>query len=90
MNKADLIVAVAERGALTKADAEKSINAILDTIVHAAAKGDSVNLVGFGSWEVVHRPAHQGRNPTTGETIKIPAKNVVKFSAGKRLKDAVA
>ena len=90
MNKADLIVAVAERGALTKADAEKSINAILDTIVHATAKGDSVNLVGFGSWEVVHRPAHQGRNPTTGETIKIPAKNAVKFSAGKRLKDAVA
>lgn len=90
MNKSDLINSVSARSALTKVDAEKAVNALLDTLVHAVQNGESVNLVGFGSWEVAHRAAHTGRNPSTGETIKIPAKNSVKFTAGKRLKDAVA
>ncbi|AEF93007.1 histone family protein DNA-binding protein [Desulfotomaculum nigrificans CO-1-SRB] len=90
MNKAELISAVAEKTELTKKDAEKAVSAVLDSIQEAMAKGDKIQLVGFGTFESKARKAREGRNPQTGETIQIPATRVPVFKPGKALKDAVA
>ena len=90
MNKTELVSAVAEKAALSKKDAEKVINATIDAITAALKKGDKVQLVGFGAFEVKARAARQGRNPRTKETITIPASKSPIFKAGKALKDAVA
>jgi DNA-binding protein HU-beta len=89
MNKNDLIAAVAETTGLTKADAAKAVDAVLDSITNSLKKQDEVRLVGFGTFTVAKRAASEGRNPRTGEKIKIPASKRPKFSAGKALKDAV-
>lgn len=89
MNKADLVTKVAELSGLTKADADKVVDATFDAITHALKGGDEVRLVGFGSFSVSQRAASEGRNPRTGEKIKIAASKQPKFSAGKGLKEAV-
>ncbi len=89
MNKGELIEAVAAAADLTKADATKAVDAVLDTITRALRKGDQVAIVGFGSFSVKSRAARQGRNPKTGAAIDIPASRVPGFKAGKALKDAV-
>lgn len=89
MNKQDLIAAVAERSGLTKKDAEKAVNATIESIEDALAKGDKVSLVGFGTFEVRDRAARVGRNPQTGEEIRIAAAKVPTFKAGKSLKENV-
>ena len=89
MNKAELIAAVAAKTGATKKSAEESVNAFTDVITEALKKGDKVQLVGFGSFEVIKRAARKGRNPQTKEEIKIPASKAPKFKAGKALKDLV-
>ncbi len=89
MNKAELIAAVAAQTNETKKNAEASVNAVVDAITEALVKGDKVQLVGFGSFEVRKRAARKGRNPQTREEIKIPASKAPVFKAGKALKDAV-
>jgi len=89
MNKAELIDAVAEATDLSKADAEKATNAVLDSIIDVLSKGDQVTLVGFGTFAVRDRAARAGRNPQTGETIQIKASKSPGFKAGKAFKDAV-
>jgi DNA-binding protein HU-beta len=89
MNKAELIDAVAEATDLSKADAEKATNAVLDSIIDVLSKGDQVTLVGFGTFSVRDRAARAGRNPQTGETIQIKASKSPGFKAGKAFKDAV-
>ncbi len=89
MNKGELISAVAASG-LTKKDAEAAINAVFGAITDALAKGDSVQLVGFGTFGVKERAAREGRNPRTGETVSIAASKAPYFKAGKGLKDKVA
>lgn len=89
MNKQDLITAVAERSGLTKKDAEKAVSATVESIEDALSKGDRVSLVGFGTFEVRDRAARVGRNPQTGEEIRIAAAKVPTFKAGKSLKDNV-
>ena len=89
MNKNDMIAAVAESTALSKADAAKAVDAVLDLIGTTLKGGNDVRLVGFGTFSVASRAASEGRNPRTGETIKIPASKRPKFSAGKALKDLV-
>ncbi len=89
MNKGELIEAVASSANLSRADATKAVDAILDSITGTLAKGSAVSLVGFGTFSVKSRAARMGRNPRTGETIQIPASNVPGFKAGKALKDAV-
>ena len=90
MNKTELIAEVAAKTGLAKKDAEKAVNAALDTVTEALAKGDKVQLVGFGGFELKHREARMGRNPKTKESIEIPASKVPVFKAGKALKDRVA
>lgn len=90
MNKSELIAAVAEKTQLTKKDAEKAVNAVFKTIEEALARGDKVQLVGFGTFETKERAARVGRNPRTGDEIKIPATVVPGFKAGKALKESVA
>ncbi len=90
MNKGELIEKVASAAKLTKADATNAVNAVFNTITAALKKGESVTLVGFGTFSVTKTKARKGRNPQTGEVIKIKAKKVPKFKAGKGLKDAVA
>jgi DNA-binding protein HU-beta len=89
MNKAELIDAVAGEANLSKAEAGRAIDAVVDSISSALAKGQQVSVVGFGTFSVKHRAARSGRNPRTGETIQIAASNVPGFKAGKALKDAV-
>jgi DNA-binding protein HU-beta len=89
MNKAELIDAVAEATDLSKAEAEKATNAVLDSIIDVLSKGDQVTLVGFGTFSVRDRAARAGRNPQTGETIQIKASKSPGFKAGKAFKDAV-
>ena len=89
MNKTELVAAVAENAALSKKDAEKAVNAVISAISGAMADGDKVQLVGFGTFEVRERSARTGKNPRTGEAIKIDASKVPAFKAGKALKDAV-
>jgi DNA-binding protein HU-beta len=90
VNKAELITSVSEKSELTKKDAEKAVNAILESISEALAAGDKIQLVGFGTFETRERSARKGRNPQTGAEIEIAATNVPVFKAGKALKDAVA
>jgi len=89
MNKSDLIDAIASSTGLTKADAGRALDATTDNIASALQKGQSVSLVGFGTFSVKHRAARQGRNPRTGEAITIKASNSPGFKAGKALKAAV-
>ncbi|MCC1485564.1 HU family DNA-binding protein [Winogradskyella immobilis] len=89
MNKTDLINSMAENAGITKAAAKKALDGFLIDIEGCLQKGNRVSLVGFGSWSVSRRAARDGRNPQTGQTIKIKAKNVVKFKAGSDLSDAV-
>ena len=90
MNKAQLIDSIAKKSNLTKADAKKALDAFIETTTDALKKSDRVALVGFGSFAVTKRAARKGRNPQKpNEVINIPAKKVVKFSAGSELKDAV-
>ncbi len=88
MNKTDLVNAVAAAG-FSKKDADKAVAAVFGAIEGALAKGDKVQLIGFGTFEVRERAAKEGRNPRTGETIKIAAAKVPAFKAGAALKDAV-
>lgn len=89
MNKTELINAVAEASGLTKKDAETAINAFTASVTDALKKGEKVQLVGFGTFEVRERAAKQGRNPRTGAAMEIPASKLPAFKAGKALKDAV-
>lgn len=89
MNKTDLVNAVAEKAELTKKDAEKAVNAVFASIEEALARGEKVQLVGFGTFEVRDRAERTGRNPKTGEEILIPASKVPAFKPGKALKEAV-
>ncbi len=89
MNKAELVAAVAAKTGDTKKGAEEAVNAFVSVVTNALAKGDKVQLVGFGSFEVRKRAARKGRNPQTKEEIKIPASKAPVFKAGKALKDLV-
>lgn len=89
MNKNELITAVAEKAGISKKDSEAAVNAVIDTITNALKKGDKVQIVGFGAFEVKTRAARAGHNPATGEEITIPASKAPAFKAGKALKDAV-
>jgi DNA-binding protein HU-beta len=89
MNKTELVDAVAETSEVTKAEAARAVDAVISAITKALAKGDAVTLVGFGTFQVRKRAARTGRNPKTGETIKINASKNPAFKAGKALKDAV-
>ena len=89
MNKSDLIDAMAASAGITKAAAKKALESMLSEIQGSLQKGNRVCLVGFGSWSVSRRAARDGRNPQTGATIKIKAKNVVKFKAGSDLSGSV-
>ena len=89
MNKAELIAAVAENAELTKKDAEKAVKAFIEVVTDELKKGEKVQVVGFGTFEVVERAAREGRNPLTGEKITIAASKNPKFKAGKALKDMV-
>ncbi|MCI8620674.1 MAG: HU family DNA-binding protein [Clostridia bacterium] len=89
MNKSDLIAAIAAKTGETKKSAEASLNAMTEAITEALVKGDKVQLVGFGSFEVRKRAARKGRNPQTKEEIKIPASKAPVFKAGKALKELV-
>ncbi len=90
MNKQELVSSVAEKSGLTKKDSEKAVNAVFASIEEALAKGDKVQLVGFGTFEVRSRAARKGRNPQTGAEIEIAAAKVPAFKAGKALKDSVS
>ena len=89
MNKTDLIEHVAESADLSKADAARAVDAVISSITKALKKGDSVTVVGFGTFQVRERAARTGRNPKTGDAIKIEASKNPAFKAGKALKDAV-
>ena len=89
MNKNDLVAAVADTAGLSKADAVRAVEGFIDCITVSLKKGKDVRLVGFGTFTVAKRAASEGRNPRTGEKIKIPAAKRPKFSAGKALKEAV-
>jgi DNA-binding protein HU-beta len=90
MNKAELVAEVAERSGLTKRDAERAVNALVESIEGALTKGDRVSLVGFGTFEVRSRAPRSGRNPRTGESLQIKASRVPAFKAGKALKESVS
>ncbi len=89
MNKSELVDAIATTARVTKSDAQRALDATIDTITKALKKGDKVSLVGFGSFSVAKRVARVGRNPQTGKAIKIAAKKVAKFKAGIDLAKAV-
>jgi len=89
LNKADLIAAIADDAEISKAKAEYALNSAIEHIIKAVTKGDSVQLIGFGTFASGKRAARMGRNPKTGEPLKIAASKTVKFSAGKAFKDAV-
>jgi len=89
MNKSDLIDGMAEDAGITKAAAKKALESFLGNVEGSLKKGDRVSLVGFGSWSISNRAAREGRNPQTGKTIQIAAKNVVKFKAGSELSGSV-
>ncbi len=89
MNKAELIDVVSAKSGLTKADTDRAIKALIDTVSETLAKGDQIALVGFGTFLVRERQARSGRNPRTGETISIESAKIPAFKAGKALKDAV-
>ena len=90
MTKAEFVAKMAETTGFTKVDAEKAVNAFLETVTETLKSGDKVAFTGFGSFEVTEREAREGRNPQTGATMQIKASKAPKFKAGKGLKDAVA
>lgn len=90
MNKAELVDKVAEKANVTKKEADTLINAITESVMEAVAAGEKVTLVGFGTFEPRSRAEREGRNPKTGETMKIPASTVPAFSAGKLFKEKVS
>jgi DNA-binding protein HU-beta len=89
MNKADLVARIAEEAEITRHQAEKALNALMDGVQDALSNGDNVTLVGFGAFSVMSRAARKGRNPQTGREIFIPASKTPKFLAGKGLRDAI-
>ncbi|RGG77073.1 MULTISPECIES: HU family DNA-binding protein [unclassified Clostridium] len=89
MNKTELVAAIAEKTELSKKDAEKALKAFTDVVAEELKKGEKVQLVGFGTFEVAEREAREGRNPRTGETMTIAASKSPKFKAGKALKDSL-
>ena len=89
MNRTELVEAMAAKTDLSKKDAEAALKAFIDTVGAQLKKGDKIQLVGFGTFEVSKRAARTGKNPQTGEAIKIPASKSPKFKAGKALKDLV-
>ncbi len=89
MNKGEFVAAIAESADMTKADAERAVEAVFNVVKKALKSGDSISLVGFGTFTVRKRAARTGRNPRTGDTIKIKASKVPAFKAGKALKDAI-
>lgn len=89
MNKTELIAALADKAGLNKRDAEKALNAFTDVVTDTLIKGDKVQLVGFGSFEVKDRAARTARNPRTGDELTVPASKAPIFKAGKALKEAV-
>ena len=89
MNKTELVAAIAEKAELSKKDSEKALKAFIDTVTDELKKGEKIQLVGFGTFEVQHRAAREGRNPRTGETMTIAASKAPKFKAGKALKDSI-
>lgn len=89
MNKTEFISAIAEKAELSKKDAEKALKAFTDVVEEELKKGEKIQLVGFGTFEVSERAAREGRNPQTGETMTIAASKAPKFKAGKALKDLV-
>ena len=89
MKKSDLIAKIADKAGLTKKDAEKALNAFIDTVTDALAADDKIALVGFGTFETKKRAARKGKNPRTGEIINIPAAKVPAFKAGQGLKNAI-
>ena len=89
MNKADLIAAIAEKTELSRKDAEKALKAFTDVVAEELRKGEKIQLVGFGTFEVSERAARTGRNPQSGAEMQIPASKAPKFKAGKALKDLV-
>ncbi len=89
MNKTELVAAMAENAGVSKKDAEKTLKAFVDVVTAELKKGEKVQLVGFGTFEVSERAAREGRNPQTGKTMKIAASKAPKFKAGKALKDSL-
>ena len=89
MNKTELVAEVAEQAGLSRKDAEAAVKAFTDVVADALKNGDKIQLVGFGTFEVSERAAREGRNPKTGESMKIEACKTPKFKAGKALKDLV-
>ena len=89
MNKNELVTSMAEKTGMKKTEVEKVLKAFTDTVAAELKKGEKIQLVGFGTFEVAERPAREGRNPRTGETMKIAASKAPKFKAGKALKDAI-
>ncbi|HAH17742.1 MULTISPECIES: HU family DNA-binding protein [Eubacterium] len=89
MNKAEFVAAIAEEAGLTKKDADAAVKAFTEVVTEELKKGEKIQLTGFGTFEVSERAARSGRNPRTGETMKIKASKAPKFKAGKALKDAV-
>ena len=89
MNKTELASAIAEKAEISKKDAEKALKAFTEVVAEELKKGEKIQLVGFGTFEVAERPAREGRNPRTGETMKIAASKSPKFKAGKALKDSL-
>ena len=89
MNKTELVAAIAEKAGLSKKDAEGAVKAFTDTVAEQLKAGEKIQVVGFGTFEVAERAARTGKNPQTGEAIKIPASKAPKFKAGKALKDMV-
>ena len=89
MNKTELVAAMAEKAQMTKKDAETALKAFIDVVAEGLQKGEKIQIVGFGTFEVSERAARTGRNPKTGEEMTIPASKAPKFKAGKALKDSV-
>ena len=89
MNKGELVGKIAEKADLSKSQAQEALNAALDAIGDALKNDEKVTLIGFGTFSLNHRAAREGRNPQTGKTIQIAAKNLVKFKPGKELADSV-
>lgn len=89
MNKAELVAAIAEKTELSKKDSEKALKAFVDVVTEELTKGEKIQLVGFGTFEVTERAAREGRNPQTGDTMTIPASKAPKFKAGKALKEII-
>lgn len=88
MNRTELVAKIAEKSGLTKKDSEKALSAFTESIIETVAKGEKVQLIGFGTFELRRREERNGRDPRTGDTIKIPAANLPAFKAGKAFKEA--